>query len=470
MTSRITLVLSLLLVTAIAFADGGATDASRPLFLAGTLVLVAISSLCPGPLVPQDRPARIALAALTGFAILTLASGWWSPSPGGWGTAGQLAIAYLALTYSVTRACAAEPATARWLVPGTVLSAAIVVGYGLIARALTDLDYVEPSVVAGGRLFAPVGYWNAMGLLGAMGAVACAGLLTRPHASTALQRLAVAAAPFFGVCIALSYSRMAIAAAAAGALVALLVDGRRGAGRGVITAALAALLGAATTIPFAAVRHGDVIGNGGALWSIVLIATASVMVWLVPRRESPNGDALPVTGRRVLVIALIVVSVTPLAAALATRHDAGQRSFGATAGRLTETASNRAQYWSVGLKSFADRPIGGHGAGSFSVLWLEQRDIDEKVTNAHSLWVETAAELGLAGLALLGLAAYGIVAAVRRSHAVDVAALSGVTGAWVLGATLDWHWQIPAVTGPVLIAVAGLLSSSPPDRAATISD
>ena len=60
--------------------------------------------------------------------------------------------------------------------------------------------------------------------------------------------------------------------------------------------------------------------------------------------------------------------------------------------------SNRYGYWKVALDVFADHPVAGDGAGGFRVEWLQRRTVDESVVDAHSLVVETAAELGLVGL------------------------------------------------------------------------
>ena len=70
------------------------------------------------------------------------------------------------------------------------------------------------------------------------------------------------------------------------------------------------------------------------------------------------------------------------------------------------------------------------------------------MADAHSLYVETASELGLIGLAALALliggtaaAAAGAVRRLRPQAAGPVAALA----AFAVQAGLDWHWEMPAV-------------------------
>jgi hypothetical protein len=110
-------------------------------------------------------------------------------------------------------------------------------------------------------------------------------------------------------------------------------------------------------------------------------------------------------------------------------------------------------------------PIAGAGVGSFVPAWIEKRPYNLYVQNAHSLAAETVAELGLAGLLLLlgffaGTVVVGarrIVAATRESSGLPVALL-GAFLAFAAGASVDWIWQIPALS-IVGVAIAALVCS-----------
>ena len=93
------------------------------------------------------------------------------------------------------------------------------------------------------------------------------------------------------------------------------------------------------------------------------------------------------------------------------------------------------------------------------MIWLQERRLDEAVRDAHSLEVEMLAELGLPGLLALALVIGGAAAAARRALRTDRAVAAGATAAtltWFLHASLDWDWQLPAVSLPAVV-LAGLL-------------
>jgi O-antigen ligase len=92
------------------------------------------------------------------------------------------------------------------------------------------------------------------------------------------------------------------------------------------------------------------------------------------------------------------------------------------------------------------------------VEWLRWRSVAEGAQDAHSLELQTLAELGVVGAALLLSVLAGIALAARRSlraaTATAPAATAGLIAAlvtYLAHSPLDWDWQMPAVT---LIATA----------------
>src|SRR5262249_4742043 len=75
-------------------------------------------------------------------------------------------------------------------------------------------------------------------------------------------------------------------------------------------------------------------------------------------------------------------------------------AFVATKG-LGGALGDRPTYWQAAVADSRAHPLVGSGAGSFQVEWLRYRATSVSVLNAHNLYLETLAELGPLGLALL---------------------------------------------------------------------
>jgi O-antigen ligase len=114
--------------------------------------------------------------------------------------------------------------------------------------------------------------------------------------------------------------------------------------------------------------------------------------------------------------------------------------------------------------------VHGIGPGTFEFYWLQHGRPYEFVRNAHSLFMETLAELGVVGLALLvaallTLLATGIRAAVRgdpRHRVVAAAAVAGIL-AFCVGAGVNWTWQIGVV--PMTMLLLGAIAVRSGDAA-----
>ena len=134
---------------------------------------------------------------------------------------------------------------------------------------------------------------------------------------------------------------------------------------------------------------------------------------------------------------------------------------GETSQRFGSVGSNRYEYWKVALKVAADHPIAGVGTSGFAVEWLKRRPISDAAKDAHSLELETLAELGLVGFALLCALLVSIALAARRVHRYDPGLAAGpIAGLtlWALHAAIDWDWEMPALTLAAVV-LAGMLAS-----------
>ena len=106
-------------------------------------------------------------------------------------------------------------------------------------------------------------------------------------------------------------------------------------------------------------------------------------------------------------------------------------------------------------------PLRGLGAGSYEASWLLRRPVPVKIVDAHNVYLETLAELGAVGLALLLLVFVTPLTVLRsRRHAEPLApSVAGAYAVYLAHALVDWDWEIPAVTlaglfcGLALVAV-----------------
>jgi O-antigen ligase len=264
----------------------------------------------------------------------------------------------------------------------------------------------------------------------------------------------------------LSFSRAALVAGAVGLVVLVVLCPTRAQARAALAAAVAAGLAIAAVAPFAGVRalEGS-LGTRereGLVCGALLLVIMALAAFAHARAARPlgGGAGLPRRVRTALAVIAVVGALAPYGAALAERSaSTSAATAGASAARLTQAGSNRGRYWAVAVRELGRHPVKGIGAGGFGVAWLRERTIDERVQDAHSLYVETAAELGIVGLLLLGIFLAGVVVAARRAVRSDVAVAAGPAAAalvWAVHAGLDWDWEMPALTG-VAILLAGLL-------------
>jgi hypothetical protein len=465
--------------TVLAFAKGGYFDAARDsaIGVAGVL-LIAVAAFAPAPL-PRAGAARAALAGLALLTLWTGASLAWAPlTDPAWATL-ERDVLYLAALVVAIAALRPRP-VARAAEPAIAAGALIVLGYGLLGRLAPDVVHVTSSLSAGGRLDQPLTYWNAMGALGAIGVVLCARMAGDPTRSVALRCAAAAAAVPITTALYLTFSRGALAACAAGIVVLLAVAPTFTQLRGVaitLEAGVIGAIGAAASPWVRTLQDGDRTLQGAAVlaWLLIMMAlAAAVQRWAcsVERRGTTRLGRLPVPPRHGLAAAVLVAAMLVVPVVVATNQDgpsdAGE-GFGASTSRLANADSPRYAYWGVALGAFGEHPVWGSGAGGFAVDWLRERDEARPARDAHSLPIETLAELGLVGALALALLAGGVVAAARAVHRVDPALAAGpaaALAAYTFHASIDWDWEMPALT-LVAIALAGALLASSDEMSAS---
>jgi hypothetical protein len=453
----------------LAFFSGGYFERPRLWALGIAWLLVGLAAVvCRQPW-PRTAAGWLAVSGLAGLTALTALSITWSPVRDvAQGDAQRLAL-YLAIVLAGAAALR-DRSAARAVEPALALGALLVVVEGLSERLLPGLFSLATSSAAHGRLAQPLTYWNAMALLAGIGGVLCARLAGDPTRRRVVRLAAAAAAPTFAVGVYLPLSRGAALAALVGlALVAVLQPTRTQ------LRALAVLLVASTPAVVTAALLSSVRAldgsqetreqQGAVMLALLIVAGAVAAVGvarLVPAERDGNPWHAGVRVARLGLGAVVAATVALFVLSAAQHHDVVVNARqGATNQRLTSIESNRGDFWRVARRAFASHPLVGVGSGGFQTEWLHRRTIPYAARDAHSLYFETPAELGVVGLVLLVAWLAGTALCARRAWCRDptlAAGLIAAAGMWAVHAGLDWDWELPGVTLFALVPVAGLLA------------
>jgi O-antigen ligase len=429
----------------------------------------------------------VAIGALGCYAALTLASGIWSHSMSQALIEFDRAWLYL-LVLVVFGTVRASTDNLRWLVRGLVLGVSIVCVSGLATRLLPNVWQTAPDV-SNERLSYPVTYWNTLGLLAAFGIVLAFHLSCSLSERRFVRVLAAGVLPLLAATLFFTFSRGAMLASAIGIVVYMLVSRPRG-----LSSAVLAVIPATAVLIFVAYRASlldtldpttpRAVAQGH---HVALIASLCVLVSMAARlllasaldprlRRSARGSRLNASlkrGAMLVAVAVAVVAFFAFGAPHALAHDwdrfVGGASTTTTAGgdlraRLTDPSNDgRTPLWRVALHSFGTSPFHGAGAGMYQTLWDRERSQFAYVINAHSLYLQAMAELGLPGLllllALVMAVVVGLALRARGRQRTLYGALLAVAVVWVLHAGVDWDWEMPVVTIG-FFAIAGLALSA----------
>ncbi len=453
--------------TALAFFAGGYFDGPRAWAGFAAWLLVVVSAILFPGVVPRGGGARLALAALALLAGWTLLSLIWAPVAGTAYHDGQRIVLYAGVLLSAA-VLLGTPSAQRRVEPALAAGTLVVIGYGLSGRLLPGVLHFARSVSAQGRLEQPLTYWNAMGEVAALGFVLAARLAGDRSRPAALRAAAAAASPALGLGLYISFSRGALFACVAGLVTLVVVAPERGQARAIATTLAAAVVAALVAAPFKGVT--SLAGSApsrerdGAIVLVALVVIAA-LAGLVQRRwvGSTGSDArLRLPARAPLLATLVICAGLGLAIVLGAHEQSAQPLQGGSS-RLVSLQSNRYAYWRVALRAFSSEPLHGVGAGGWAVDWLRWRPFAEGAQDAHSLELQTLAELGLVGLALLAAFLAGVGIAARAAYRVAPGAAAGAIAGcvvWLAHSPLDWDWEMPAVT-LIAVVLAGSLLALP---------
>jgi hypothetical protein len=473
-------------VVVLAFASGGYFPSEWG------LLLLAFALVLFGAVVGRERIALgsldaiflAALAALAGWQLLSTA---WSPAADGPVLEAERTLVYLAAAAALLVALRRELVSALLvgLAAGIVIVATVALGDRLLAGRLGD----PADPISGIRLDDPIGYANAVGILVVLGALLIAALAVRgrPPAAAAAGAALVPLAS----ALAFTFSRGALVGLAAGLVSLIVLEWERGrafAGLVLLAAApaVAALLSVRSPLAEALTPPAEADAAGERLlWQLAVLCALGAAIGAVVPRAARVLAPYAVAAAGICALAAVVVAVVAGPRSLV--DDALDRVRAEPAvtgsdvpGRLLSLSSNgRSAYWRVAWGMVERSPVTGEGAASYERWWLQERPVAAYARDAHNLYLETLAELGPVGLALLLAALATPLAALRRRvrHPATTAAGAAYL-AFLVHAALDWDWEIPIVTlvaiaaGVSLLVLprefAGARAWTPPLRAAAV--
>jgi O-antigen ligase/polysaccharide polymerase Wzy-like membrane protein len=428
-----------------------------------------------GPVRRLSPAAWAALAALGGLTLLTLVSAEWADAPARAVTEFQRSLTYLGV-FVLVLLLARHVSAARWS-DGLALGIVAVAAVALVSRFLPDTFSTQgiPALLpaARARLSFPLGYWNGLAILVALAVP----LLLRAAvaAVTPVGRAAgVAAFPAVAAVLLFTSSRGGVLTAVVGALVMLAVSRRRwavAAASGVGAVATGATL--AVILPLDDLVNHPLDGADASRQGVIaalavpLVGVLAGAAWAFLYAAAPERSLVPRwAGTVAAVLGVVAVAAAIVLAHPVARIDAFKAAPEAAGGGefvrshlVSSGGSGRWQFWTAAADAFGTQPLHGRGAGSYEAWWTQHGSLAVFARNAHSQYLETAAELGILGLAALFVLLIAALAAtlsqLDREDRETGAALAAAFWAFAVALAVDWIWQLPAVAlvGVVLLAL-----------------
>jgi O-antigen ligase len=468
----------------LSYANGGFEPTTRAYAAIAAWWLIGVAAAL-GVGSARARLSRAALAVpvlFALFAVWTLISWAWAPDAGR--VLAQFNQVSLYVAALVVGLFLARVVPAAFIAGGVALALSAVAGVALISRLFPSTfgfspgsQLLQPLAV---RLSFPIGYWNGLGIEVAL-AVPLLLVAMSSQRSRIVRALAVMPFPVIAADMYLASSRGAFVAAGVGALAFLLLAPRRwpalaaaAVGGGAGAAAVAelvhkkALISAQINPTTRVLSHLAVSEGHRAALLIGATCIVAAAIWfgvseLRSRVPAPRPLVGWITaGVLVAVAAAVFVAAHPIRFFDEFRSNQTPKGTGVfvTNHLLSSSGSGRWQFWSAAVSQFRAHPLNGGGAGSWEFWWLQHGSLPLFTQVAHSLYLETMAELGVIGLLLLlgwlGLAMVGAIRSARAHSSAYLAALAATAIAFFASAAYDWVWQLSgiAVVGVGCLGVA----------------
>ena len=468
---------------------------------------------------PRLSPSQRMLLLLLGLlAAWTAASLLWAGSRSdAWEETNRTLFYLVAVALVVVFVRLVGPRLWAWLIVGLIAVITVTAFLVLLRLGLAS----DPTVYfASGRLNYPITYWNGlaaflvMGFWLALGAANAGGRLVwaqapllalatlflelalLPQSRAALWSLALVL-PFF---VALSPHRFRALTNLAVACLPVVLFWP------VLNHVYVATRDA--RLPEVAIASAMRAMTVSVIIVVVLYTVTRGVEWLIlnPRRKpgqtvdesagapgDDNGRA-PAFGRRstiLIAVALAAIICIALTAGLLLLHHqpgglagsvnrawsqfSSDKGVGKTnSTRFVQASLNqRASIWKLALAAFWRNPWHGIGAQNFENYFYQHRPNMLQVKQPHSQPLQLLAELGIPGALLwLAFAIWGLVRGAtsrfrtqrRTDQALMAATITAALG-WFIHSSVDWLWQLTAVSLPAMLLFGAVMALGSPRTA-----
>jgi O-antigen ligase len=340
------------------------------------------------------------------------------------------------------------------------------------------LDYARA------RLNYPVNYWNGLAYLIAIGIPLLLTIATRSR-RIVVQSLTTAVIPMLVLACFYTISRGG-ALALLIALVAFVALHPRRLSMvptlGVVAASSVLLIAAATQRNALAdgLSNAAATSQGDRMIAVVLVVCVGAglvqaAIGLATRYEvgsrlRPSRQATRVAFGAAAIVALVSAIAFGAPSKLSDRWEEFKSPDSPPPSDTTDryesaSGNGRYQWWQGAVDANSTDPLVGTGPGTFEFYWARAGSQPGFVRDAHSLYLETFAELGIVGAALIlalvvGPLRFAVRRALRSPEAERPWIAAAVAGcvAFAVAATFDWVWELAVLPVAFLCLVAALLS------------
>ena len=369
------------------------------------------------------------------------------------------------------------------------LGGAVALAWGVALAALGAIALAQAATAttpAGhfvlGRLAAPISYPDGDAALFLSACLALLAVASRRQAHPGSRLTAVVAAVVLADLGVLCQSRGSLVALPCAISFYLAVARNRlratahlGVAAVAVAPAVPALLHVYTAVVAGHDRRGAV--TDAAVWTsgsagLAIVGLSALM--LLERRVDVSSRARLLIGRALFSLAaaagvsalIFAAGSHPLGRAERAWHDftANKPASPTTLHFAAGLGTSRYEVWRIAAREFLAHPLTGVGADNFLVGYLKQRRTTETSRYPQSVELRTFSETGIVGAALflgfLAIAFGRAVRAARRSASPGVAlACLAAVGYWLFHASIDWFWELPALTGAAMMLLA--IAASP---------